>query len=45
MLTLQRASYDQLPRLNLVLGLMTLRANHLDRERDYAAIIRASGHV
>jgi hypothetical protein len=42
MLTLQRGSYDSLKRLNLLLGLMTLRANHLDRERHYADIIRRS---
>lgn len=39
-LTLQRGSYDSIERLNLLLGLMTLRANHLDRERVYAEIIR-----
>ena len=42
-LTLQRGSYDSIERLNLVLGLMTLRANHLDRERDYAELIRMHG--
>jgi hypothetical protein len=40
MLTLQRGSYDSLERLNLLLGLMTLRANHLDGERNYAEIVR-----
>lgn len=39
-LELQRGSYDSLPRLNLILGLMTLAANHLDREREYIAIIK-----
>lgn len=42
-LMLQRGSYDSLERLNLILGLMTLRANHLDRERDYAELIRRHG--
>jgi hypothetical protein len=44
-LTLQRGSYDSLARLNLLLGLMTLRANQLDRERHYAEIIRSSSDV
>ena len=39
-LTLQRGSYDSIERLNLLLGLMTLRANRLDRARDYADLIR-----
>lgn len=39
-LTLQRGSYDSLDRLNLLLGLMTLRANRRDRAREYADIIR-----
>jgi hypothetical protein len=39
-LALQRASYKDLPRLNLILGLMTLHANRTDRERDYTEIIR-----
>ena len=42
MLTLQRGSYDSLERLNLLLGLVTLRANHLDREMRFAEIIRRS---
>jgi hypothetical protein len=36
---LARARTD-LPRLNLILGLMTLHANRTDRERDYTEIIR-----
>jgi hypothetical protein len=43
-LTIQRGSYDSLDRLNLLLGLMTLRANRLDRVRDYAEIIRGTRH-
>ncbi len=42
-LGLSSASYKDLARLNLVLGLMTLRLNKLDHERDYAALIRARG--
>lgn len=41
-LTLQRGSYDSIERLNLILGLMTLRANHIDRPREYAEVIRRS---
>lgn len=42
-LTLQRGSYDSIERLNLILGLMTLRANRLDRTQAYAEIIRNFG--
>jgi hypothetical protein len=41
-LGLSSASYKDLPRLNLVLGLMTLRANRLDSESEYARIIRSA---
>ena len=42
-LGLSSASYKDLPRLNLVLGLMTLRANRLDREPVYTGIIKRMG--
>lgn len=42
-LALSSGSYKDLPRLNLVLGLMTLRANRLDREAVYAGIIKTTG--
>lgn len=42
-LGLSSASYQDLARLNLVLGLMTLRANRLDREAAYAQIIKTTG--
>lgn len=41
-LTLQRGSYDSIERLDLLLGLMTLRANRLDRAIEYAEVIRRS---
>jgi hypothetical protein len=41
-LTLRRGSYREMRRLNLVLGLMTLHLNRVDRESEYARIIRVA---
>lgn len=38
-LSLRRGSFEELKRMNLLLGLMTLRLDRLDSEREYARII------
>lgn len=41
-LSLRRGSFQELSRMNLLLGLMTLRLNRLDGEREYARIITST---
>lgn len=38
-ISLQRGTYRTLPRLDITLGLMTLRLNRLDNEKEYERII------